>query len=86
MVCARYRQIAPLNDRASCYTVVVIPASCQCRDEFLWRVIVCALRVAMSDSGIWDSFTTVPKLTELILRTDRLLPAVTVECTIVWIR
>ena len=38
------------------------------------------------DQGIWNSFTTVPNLTDLILTADRLPMAVVVECRNLWIQ
>jgi hypothetical protein len=64
-------------------------ASCECRNEFLKRVGFCALRVGggglRKDQGIWNSVTTVPILTDMILTTDRILLAFIVECRAVWI-
>jgi hypothetical protein len=38
-------------------------------------VVRCGWRGVREDGGVWNSFTTVPNLTNLIVRTDRLLLA-----------
>jgi hypothetical protein len=57
----------------------------------VWISVACRFFVpwewwgVRKDQGIWNSFTTFPNLTDPILRTDRILLAVIVECWNVWI-